>query len=177
MKKLFLLVLPLFAACSSNNKTNEGGDAPDDYTQMGAEVVEPTIAVNTSTEDFTTTPAAEETTTYIMEPGVVYYTTKDMPEENGIRNRLTLELTSYKDGSFSGQLIATSINTWRDDEETNLNFPIEGEWDETSKHDKRVMIVEFEVEKLEQEYIVYIDEDLKVYWNSLNATPEQLYKK
>lgn len=114
----------------------------------------------------------------ILSFGETYYVSKIVSADKyGNKTKLTFEITAYSDRSISGQVIETSILGYRSGEENNYYYPIEGRWREMSKHDKRVMRVQFELARSEQYYTIYIDEDHNAYINDLNSTPEKLYKR
>lgn len=114
---------------------------------------------------------------YILTPGVTYYSEKEGKDEFGLRERYSLELTVYKDYSVEGKFTITAINEYRDNEETDLSYDIDGEWEETSKRDKRVMKIDVELANSSQYYTFFVDEKHQIYWNDLNSNPERLMEK
>lgn len=164
MKKIYLLAFPLLFACS-NNKSSDSG-------QLSSSTDTTEVKVSTDEEE------NEAEGSYILTPGETYYTSKEVSDDGyGNKSVLTIELTAYKDKSFSGQVIETVTLAHRADNPNEHKYPIEGEWEEISKHDKKFMQVKFELTQSGEDFTLYIDEDLNAYMNDLSSTPEKLYKK
>lgn len=176
MNKHFLFLLPLLCACTSNNVGNSDKVSESSFdSNSKAENIQVNNVVN---EAETSANQNEEDDNYILIPGETYYTTKEVSSDNyGNSTKLTVELIAYIDGTFSGQVIETTVLGHRPEEPNIHTYPIEGEWIETSKHDRRYMYVEFELVQSGQEFDIYIDENHNVYMNDLSSAPEKLYIK
>lgn len=117
----------------------------------------------------------EKDDSFILTYGSTYRVEQTMPKDQyGTTHHLTFEIIAYKDGSVSGQVIETTTLAHRPYDENKYTYPIEGEWEGTSKHDKRVMKVDFDLARSDQHFTIFIDEALKAYIGDLNATPVQL---
>lgn len=179
MRKYFLLLLPLLCACSSNNngKNCETPVATNDE-EIAVVADEPENEVD-SFENETVQMAeavAEEDDGYILIPGETYYVSNSWHEGDQQIN-MTVELIAYKDETFSGSCYGDSKYEYSTFDPTEFKYPIEGEWEEISKHDKRFMLVNFELGETGQEYTLYIDENQNVYMGNLNSEPVKLQKK
>lgn len=114
---------------------------------------------------------------YILMPGVTYVTESswNSTDELGGEVSLSMEFTIYKDGSVTGNLIETNLygrhNTYE--------HPLEGTWEEVSKHDKRFLKIylELQADDYNKEFTYYIDESLNAYANDINTRPVKLMKK
>lgn len=176
MKKIYLLIFPLLiASCNSKSSNDENGVDSLECANVEAPAVEEVEVEEEAVEEM---EVEEEEANDILVPGeTYYYTTDEYTDEYGSTNQLTVELTAYKDGSFSGQVIETVTLAHRPSEHNEHKYPIEGEWTETSRHDKRYMYVEFELTQSGQEFCIYIDEEHNVYLNDLSSKPGKIYKK
>lgn len=176
MRKIYLLVFPLLFACCNNKSSSDENEIDSlNYANEKTSVVD---EIEIDEEEEAEEKEVVEEENYILIPGeTYYYTTDEFTDEYGSTNQLTVELTAYKDGSFSGQVIETVILAHRPDDPNVHKYPIEGEWMETSRHDKRYMYVEYELTQSGQEQCIYIDEDHNVYLNDLSSKPDKIYKR
>lgn len=170
MKNFYLFFLPLMMVSCGNNSNN--------VNEENANTEESNIEVPVASEVIAQEEKATEVESYIMTPGETYYVSQEMPEDKyGIITTLVFEMTIYKDNTMSGQVIEKRIQTLNKGRESESNYPIEGEWEETSKHDKKVLEVEFELAQSGQYYTIYVDEEHNVFINDLNATPVKLQQR
>lgn len=114
--------------------------------------------------------------TEILAFGKTYSVSQTVSEDRrGNSTRLTIEMTAYEDGSVSGRVIETETLAHRSYDPDEFTYPFEGKWTMTSRHDRPVMRIFFELARSEQYYVLYVDEEQNVYLNDLNAKPYKLY--
>ena len=117
---------------------------------------------------------------YILKPGVTYTTESSGTgtDEYGGKVSLSMEFTIYKDGTARGNLIETN-STSSYNNNNSYGHPVEGSWEEVSKHDKRYLKIDLvlESENYYNEFTYYIDENLNAYANDINTRPVQLREK
>lgn len=173
------------ATCNNKKATDEFESSVGKYTYSADEWISPSLQLpinhpngNYILTDFRYEPFTTGEHHDILTFGDTYYATQTVSEDRyGNSTELTFEIIAYRDKTISGQVIERSRLGHRPDEVNEYNYPIEGKWGETSRHDKRVMRVRFELAKSHQYYTIFIDEDQNVYINDLNAKPEKLHKK
>lgn len=117
---------------------------------------------------------------FIMEPGVTYVTTSSQTatDEFGGKVSLNMEFTIYNDGTASGNLIERDTD-YGYGYNNSYNHPVEGTWEEVSRHDKKYLRIRLTVRdgNLNRPYYFYVDEDLNCYPTDINAHPIKLTEK
>ena len=115
-----------------------------------------------------------------MDPGVTYVTevSDTGTDEYGGKVNLSMEFTIYKDGSATGNLIETNSSSTYDNN-NSYNHPVEGNWHEVSRHDKRFIKIDLVLDPngYHQRFTYFVDEDHNAYYDNVNNHPIKLRQK
>lgn len=185
---ILLLVLMVVCSCKNvNRKTDVNESMPAPSVEVSNEineiVVDNQIPTNVVTDEVTAVIDKDDAIVeknYILTPGVTYVTeaSGSGTDEFGGNVSLSMEFTIYKDGSVAGNLIETnSESTYGNNH--SYEHPLEGTWEEVSRHDKRFLKIdlELEAEGYYKLFTYYIDENQNAYANNVNTRPVKLIEK
>lgn len=171
------LIVAIFVSCSSssNNNSKSQDNSGINEEAINEVAVDEQIQVEQIQEEQIVEEPVVEEPSFLLTPGVVY-TAYQMVDAWGGKERHTIELTMYKDGSYTGKLTLTAINEYRNDE-TDLTNEFEGYWTETSKRDKRNIEFIIQLDNADGPIDANIDEDLYLHCKELFKEPVQLQIK
>lgn len=185
MKKVLLFAISTIAifmtvSCKNNSNNKESEAGPGQNEQAQNEVREPEAGPGQNEQ--AQNEVREPEVNYIMIPGVTYVTTQSGADTDimGGKVSLSMEFTIYKDGTAIGNIIETNSDDYYGNE-NSCSHPVEGAWEEVSKHDKRFVKIFLVLRDDDQNYLrgftYYVDEDLKAYSESPTNKPIQLKQK
>ena len=175
MKKFYYVLLPFMVAVCSCNNSNKKADVTESKQEQ---TIEASNEVNNTAIEEVKKVSEEEK--YILKPGVTYVTevSDTGTDEYGGKVNLSMEFTIYKDGSATGNLIETNSSSTYDNN-NSYDHPIEGNWHEVSKHDKRFLKIDLVLDAngYYKRFTYFVDEDHNAYYDNVNNHPIKLRLK